>query len=45
MKSCGNLNLVPKHIITSLYRSPHLIVDFHSQFQLMDHESVSGILA
>ena len=45
MKSSGNLNLVPKHIMTSLYESPRLIVDFHIQFQFMDHDSVSGIFS
>ena len=42
MESSGNLNLVPKHIMTSLYESLRLIVDFHIQFQIMDHDSVSG---
>ena len=34
MKSSGNLNLVPKHIMTSLKESPRLIVDFHIHFIL-----------
>ena len=34
MKSSGYLNLVPKHIVTSLYDSPCLIVDFHIQFSV-----------
>ena len=42
MESSGNLNLVRKHLMTSLLESPRLIVDFHSQFQFMDHDSVSG---
>ena len=34
MKSCGNLNLVPKHIKTSLQESLRLIVDFHIQVSI-----------